>query len=252
MPTVHFLGKVLPQVIQVTLGHQPIVKWNQPDVGLSMEFTSHINESRIDLECKLNRYTAEDLLHVYRPALDLCRTSVNLVSFKMGYGLMVLLETFVDPTGTKSTLLPKDEALAGLCTAYDLANGFDEVHNMVLQDWRLFDVLNDLIMAITLPHVAPVNCARATERLREVIGVPGSNRKSSWEQMRNALQIDEAYLRFITDLSTKPRHGSTDYIPGPDTTETTHRAWTVLNRYFEYRKNGNKPLAGKQFPLLVG
>jgi hypothetical protein len=252
MPTVHFLGKVLPQVVQVSLGHKPIVKWEAPDVGLSMEFTNHIINSEVDVECALNRYTSEDFELAYVRAFDICRASVGLASFAMGYGLTVILETFVDPSGSRSPILAKDERVASLCTAFTLTNGFDEVHTMVLQDWRLSHALHDLIAAITLPHISPVNCARVVERLRELIASPGSNRKNAWKEMQDALQVDEAYLKFITEHSVEPRHGLTVHIPGSVTTEVTRRAWTIMNRYFEYRKNGSKPLSANRFPLLTG
>jgi hypothetical protein len=162
------------------------------------------------------------------------------------------LETFVDPNGSRSPILLKDESLPSLCTAFTLTNGFDEVHTMVLQDWRLIGALDDLIAAITLTHVAPVNCARVVERLRELIASPGSGRKNAWKQMQHALQIDEAYLKFITEHSVDTRHGGTVHIPGSVTTQVTRRAWTVMNRYFEYRKNGSKPLSANDFPLLTG
>jgi hypothetical protein len=53
MPIVHFLGQVLPEVLQISIGHKPVIKWEAPDMGLSMEFTNHIEQSRIDVECKL-------------------------------------------------------------------------------------------------------------------------------------------------------------------------------------------------------
>jgi hypothetical protein len=208
--------------------------------------------SQVDVECKLNRYTSENLVTVYMRALDICRASVHLASFRMGYGLTVVLEALVDPSGSRSAILPKDDVLASLCTAFTLTDGFDAVHAMVLEDWRLFGVLNDLIEAITLPHISLVNCARAVERLRYLIALPDSNTKSAWKQMRDALRIDEVYLRFITDHSTDPRHGRPVYVPGRVTTEVAHRAWTVMNRYFEYRKNGSSPLSANDFPLLTG
>lgn len=252
MPIVHFLGKILPELSQVSVGHKPIIKWDEPDVDLSIEFTIHIINSQVDVECKLNKYFSEYLVYVYKRALDLCRAPVELVSFKMGYGLIVVLETFVDPSGSRSPIFPKDENLAQLCTAFTLTKGFDEIYAMVLRDWPLLSVLNDLIAAITLPHVSPVNCARAIERLRHLIASPGSNDKNSWKQMQDALQINEAYLKFITDHSADARHGRPVYIPGNVTTEVTRRAWTIMNRYFEYRKNGSKPLSAKDFPLLIG
>jgi hypothetical protein len=253
MAIVHFLGRILPDtLIQISIGHKPIVKWESPDIGLTMEFTNHIEKSQIDVECKLNRYTPNDFLPVYMRAMDLCRASVDLVAFTKGYGLTVVLETFVDPTGATSSLLFKDDSLAPLCSALTLSSGFDEVHTMVLTDVGLFMALNDLVGAITLPHVSTVNCARALEGLRHLIAPPGINNKEAWGQMRQALQVDEAYLKLITDNSTASRHGDRTHVPGDTTAEITRRSWVIMNRFFEYRKGGSKPLSAPDFPLLHG
>lgn len=123
---------------------------------------------------------------------------------------------------------------------------------MVLQDAGLFMALNDLIAAISLPHVSTVNCARAIEGLRHLIASTGSSDKQAWEQMRQALQIDKAYLKLITDSSAASRHGNRVHVPGSVTTEITRRSWIIMNRYFEYRKRGNRVLSLTDFPLLKG
>ena len=250
MLTVHFLGKVFPEELQVSVGHTPIIKWEDVEIGLTMEFTCRIVKSRIDVECKLNRFTAEDFVPAYMRALDLCRASVDVIAFAKGCGLTVYLDTFVGPNGVKSIIAFKDDRLPPLCTAFTLTEGVDKIHNMVLQEPGLFMALNDLIVAITLPHVSPVNCARAMERLRHLIASPGSSDKRAWQQMRDTLQIDKPYLRFITKHSTDPRHGRPVRIPGAVTNEVIRRAWIIMNRYLEYRKRTG-PLPEKDFPLLV-
>ena len=251
MPTVHFHGRVLPEVVNVSLDNSPPVTWQKPELGLVMEFTTRITRSKIDVECKLNRWQHDDdFLPVYIRALDLCRASVDLIAFSMGYGLTVYLDTFINPDGAQSSLLSKDDGLAPLCTAFSPKVGFHEVHNMVLQEPALFMALNDLISAITLPHQSPVNCARAMDRIKHLIAPGAANDKDAWRQMRNALRVDEAYLKFITDHSAAPRHGRPGHIPGNITTEVTRRAWTVMNRYFELRKAGGSLPA--HFSLLKG
>jgi hypothetical protein len=164
----------------------------------------------------------------------------------------VYLDTFVNPDGVQSPIAPKDDRLAPLCTALALDSEFDQVHALVLQEVGLFMALNDLIGAITLPHVSPVNCGRAMDGLKHLIATPGSNDKQAWEQMREALQIDEKYLKFITDHSSGPRHARPGHTPGSVTTEVTRRSWIIMNRFFEFRKRGSKRLSLPDFPLLVG
>lgn len=207
-------------------------------MDLTMEFRNHIADSLIDVACNLNRWESNLLVPVYMRALDLSRASVNVVGFAMGYGLTVHLHTLVDPTGNSSAIVFTDPRLPSLCTAYNLTVGFDEVHSMVLREPTLFMAFDDLIAAITLPHKAPVNCARVMDRLKHLIAPTGVKDKAAWQAMRNALRVDEAYLKYITDSSSAPRHGRPDHIPGTVTTEVTVRAWTVMNRYLEYRKAG--------------
>jgi hypothetical protein len=111
--------------------------------------------------------------------------------------------------------------------------------------------LNDLIVSITLPHQASVNCARDVEGLR-VLMVPATDRKQAWPIFQTNLNIDRAYREFVTDVSTGPRHGDRTWIPGTTVTEATKRAWIILNRFLEYRKRANQALPLADFPLLTG
>jgi hypothetical protein len=250
MPTVHFLGRVLPEVVNVSIDQKLSAKWQASEINLTMEFTISIVNSRLDIECKLNRYEKAEFVHVYMRALDLSRSTVNLVAFAKGYGLTVILDHFVDANNDQSAIMLKDDSLSLLCTAYSPAKGFGLVNDMVMQDPTLFLALNDLIESISLPHVSAVNCARAMERLKHLISPHSTKESEAWKQMRTALQIDEPYLKFITDHSTNPRHGRPGHIQGTITTEITRRAWTLMNRYFEYKKRGSNPLPLQEFPLL--
>jgi hypothetical protein len=48
------------------------------------------------------------------------------------------------------------------------------------------------------PIFSAVNCARAMDRLKHLIALPNASEKHAWKQMRDVLQIDERYLKFIT------------------------------------------------------
>ena len=251
MQSIHFLGRVLPPPAQITVRLTPSIKWEDPDIGLVMEFTGRIENSNIDIECRLEGYRPEYFDDVYRRALDICRAQVDLVAFKFGWGLTVVLETFIDPNGITSQILQKDDRLSLLCTAFSLEHGFEELCIKVIQSPPLFMALRDLIAAISLPHVAPIDCARAMEHLKHLIAPPGTNDRQAWQQLRLSLQIDEAYLKYITDYSTNPRHGKPGHTSGTVTMEITRRAWIIMNRYFEYLKRGNAVLDPSEFPMLT-
>lgn len=249
MVTVHFLGRVLLGAVQVSIGHKPNISWEEPEIGLKMLFTVHIEKSAIDVTCQLNRYEPKDFGEIYRRALDLTKASVNLFSFKTGYGLEAVLETFVDWQGATSLICPTSPDAAELCTAYDLDSGFEEVHKIALTNIGFYMALNDLVEAIRIPHVASVNCARAIERIRHQIASPNASDSEAWKQMREALHIDRPFLQMITDISRAPRHGGRGYIPGTVTAETLRRSWLIMNRYIEFLKRGNQ-LPQDDFPLL--
>lgn len=239
MLTVHFLGDVLPEPAKISINYDMSVKWVDREIDLRMVFKPRITDSNIDIFCEVSRWHPDVFASVYMRALDLCKAYVDVVGFAMGWGLTVRLHTFVDPLGNSSPLFFNDPCMAKICTAYSLSDGFDEVLKMVTEEPTLFMAFNDLIGAITLPHASLVNCARAMDRIKHLLSLPGTKDKEAWAAMRSILRIDEAYLKYITDSSAGPRHGRPGHIPGAITREVTARAWAVMNRYIEYRRAGN-------------
>ena len=251
MEIVHFLGHVEPQTVQVSIGHAPLIKWEAPEHNLSMEFTTHIAASKIDVECKVNRYGPELLVELRLRALDLCRASVNLVAMKMGFGLTTILDRFVDPSGAIMAIHVHNSDLAALCTAFDLTTNFDAVHLLVLQDVRLSVILNDMISGLTTTHTAQISCARVLDGLKHHIASAGTPDSVAWQQMRDALNVSEKYLKFVTEHSREPRHGKLPIISENDQREILRRTWIVMNRYLEHLKMGNAALPLADFPLLT-
>lgn len=257
MATIHFTGRVLPSVLKITLQDVPQVRWQATDIGLDMTFTISITDSIVDIECEANRFNQSDVLPLYMRALDLARASVDLVAFAGGYGATVFLDTIITPEGSSSAIFPESPEVRGLCTAFTInsqAGNQDsrlgDVFRIVFSEPALFMALNDLISGITLPHHAPVNCARAIESLRNLIAPPGTSRKDAWDLLRENLRVEKDYLEYITGHSTGPRHGDRSHIPGTRVTEITRRAWVVMNRFLEFRKRLNEPLPTSEFPLL--
>ncbi|HWW07085.1 hypothetical protein [Collimonas sp.] len=251
MHTVRFKGRVLPEIMKVTTTYNESIKWECLEAETSMEFNCGIANSLIDVECKIPEFRVDIYPEIYRRALDLSRAQVDLVAFKMGWGLTVVLETFVDPKGVSHPICHINKKLSSLCTSFGLDAGFGEICTLVTQSPQLFMALRELISSISLPHVSSVDAARAIERLKHLIATPGANDKQAWKEFREALQIDQKYLKYITNHSAKPRHGNPDFVSGEVTTELTYRSWAIMNRYFEYLKRGGVPLSSSEFPLLV-
>jgi hypothetical protein len=255
MPTVQFLGRVLPRCIKIT-SHLPEMKWKWNTAQRDLVFRVWIGNSVVRVECDIETYEPEHLVEITKRAADLSRTLVNLIAFSSGHGLSVVLETFIGPDGMPTDLLITNPTLAPLCTVFSLSqenqSDFSVVTNLVFNEVSLFLALNDLIEAATEWHVAPTNCGRVIDRICRMISpnAKGGPTASSWQAMRDALKLSKDYLEWISVQSTGPRHGDAAFVPGTTTTEIVARTWTVMNRFLEYRKRGNSPLKASEFPLL--
>jgi len=258
MPRVRFSGRVFPFVYDVTIKEHPKVTWFDDETDTTIKFEVSIKNGEIEIDCDLDRYDEEKYIaSLYMRAYDVVRTSLDLVAFNTGYGLTVLIENYTGPFGETRPFVVQDLQLAALCSAFSSfpaksreTNNFESILKICLSDWKIGHSLREMIEAITLPHVSTVNCARAIEGLRTLIA-PGP-RRQAWPTFRNALQLSEAYLGLILDNSTETRHGNRVRVTGAITTEIVRRSWSVMDRFLEYKKRGDRPLPQSEFPLLTG
>ena len=255
MPTVQFIGRILPDALKLTT-RVPEIKWKWEEENIELTFNIKVLASIIIVECETPRYEARYFVEFHRRAFDLARGSVNLAAFAAGQGVIVTLDSFIAPGGVTSPIMFHDPRLAALCTSFSLDPARQtEYHTLLtiaITDINLLFALNDMIEAITIPHVSLVNCARAMDRLKHLIASPNAKDPQAWRQMRDALQISEDYLKYITEYSKGPRHGRPGHRSGIVTSETARRAWIIMDRYFEYRKRGgSNPLPVSSFPVLV-
>ena len=256
MVKVHFIGRTFPEPFSLAI-RLPELKWLWLQENLELLFRVFVSNSFVNIECELARFEPSYFIELLKRASDLAQTAVNLAAFATGQSITVKLETWIQPDGTPATIMLGDPPLAPICTAYGLGperqDDLNAIAAEVATDLNLSFALNDLIETITYFHVGPVRCALAMDRIKHLIA-KNENLKDSqaWRLMQDALQISEPYLKVITDVSRSPRHGRPGFIEGTITTDVTRRAWTVMNRYLEYRKRGGeKPLPEAEFPLLT-
>ena len=231
----------------------PVMSWNDEKLGLTMTFRFQIEDSNISVSCEVNRCEPDDVVHLFIRASDLVRGAVALICFARGIGATVTLDTLVDADGNRSSIMPEDPRLVGVCTVFNLAESgttsYYKVLEGVLSEPSLFFAMNELVSSITIPHMSVINCARVVNRLRHLIA-PGLPKKQGWEAVRRELRVGEEYLKFITDQPAGPRHGDPMCISGFITTEVTWRAWVIMNRFLEYRSRGSIGLSATEFPIL--
>ena len=217
MPTIHFIGRIVPVAgINISATDMPVTKYASPENDLQATFTFRINNSTVDVECELNRFSNNDphfLALIHKPAFDLTQAIVSLIGFQTGYGLTLCFEYIVNPDGIQSYFRTEHPELAALCTAFSLTSGLPDILRLVLSDFYLCIALNELNEAITLTHHAVASCARCIERLRTIMS-PTLDRKHAWIRFGETLQLSKDYLKLISDYSTGARHGDPTFIPG--------------------------------------
>ena len=252
MPTVRFEGRVLPEVLSLTINNNPAVDWVEGDLKFRVHIS--IQNGAVAITFEIEKFDEQkDYQTLIIRALDVGRATINLVGFSMGTGFSLSLERAIMPSGKTLYVVMRDHEIASKCTAFSV-NGpnFDEMLRIVLTDTRLYHALRDLIEGISIPHLIAPRCANAIETLRVCIAPDGASRKDGWIALQDNLRVSEGYLRIITDHSRGPRHGDHHYVPATTTVQIGNRSWVVMNRFLEYRRRGDQPLPLSEFPLLTG
>jgi hypothetical protein len=253
MPKLQFIGRVLPTQIPLTLPPSTVEFGPSQGPGISGTYRIHVANSIINIECEAETVKAPERFMLLANALALVRVAVNLASFAVGHPMQVQLDTVIDETGNPSPLIVKHSILTGINTAVatDNAEAFNSLcHEIISGEPYAFDVLNDLRISINEPVFSVIHLNRAIEGIKQDISGAAKDDKSAWETMRATLNIDENYLRHVTNLSKGARHARVDPIQGKDALEAVRRAWTITNRYLEYIKRKRTPLPLTEFPLL--
>jgi hypothetical protein len=245
MPKIQFLGRVLPASQSVGIAPRDLT-WNDGDTKLSIK--ARIANSIVNIDCE---YQTQPLEIVFNRAFDIARASVNMLSFATGIGLVVQIDTIIREDGIPNLIDWADLSLAPLCTAFQIGQDEDyyKTYELIVGTPQLFFALNDLISAITTPHVSPVSCGRAMDGIKHLLAAEGMTDVAAWRNMRSLLGIGETYLRYISDASAGPRHARPGVVPGNVTTEVCRRSWIIMNRCIVYLKT-KKPLMPPEFPLL--
>lgn len=159
MPTIHFIGRVVPSSLDITISDLPKVDYRSAKSGLEAHVVLTINNSSVDVACSTNRYTSDDLELIHKVAFDLARAAVDVIAFSTGYALTVVFDKFIDPGGVESLFFVSNPSVAPLCTAYlptskDSPSSLGAITSIVFREPPLFMALDDLIGAISLHHLS--------------------------------------------------------------------------------------------------
>ena len=219
-----------------------------------MTATLTIKKGIVDVLCESSLSGSDEYDgQVQLRALDLTVAVISTYGFAKGEGLTAILETVVKPDGILYNLNPYHPRLEALVTAIrpQSDGGIDvqPILEIALSDPTICVALVDLISSLHTAQEATVRCARAVDAIRHYMA-PQNDRKAGWPAMRENLNLTQQYLEFITDASKGPRHGEVKSNTFSTSQEVLKRAWTVMNRFLEFKIRGNQRLPFPEFPIL--
>ncbi len=256
MPTLLFIGQVLPGHFEVTTAPFDC-KWGDTGDGLDVLLNIKIESSVITVRCTADRFEDPSYTQLLLKVLDLTRGMVDLFGFASGIPFSINFHTCIQPDWTRSNIVIAYYDMARICTAINITSldpadrqTLHQTMQLVLADGGLTRALRDLMEAVSVPHRAIINCGRVIDSLRHLTtnGMPAND---SWRVFRSTLNISKDYIKLITDASTGPRHGAPPFLPKDKIDLIVERTCIVMNRFLEFKKLGSTPLPESEFPILV-
>jgi hypothetical protein len=180
------------------------------------------------------------ILHLH--VLTMISGIVDAIAFSKGVGVTVVVDHCEKPDGTSGPIGLRDDDLKNACSI-----GYNDLLALADTEPQILGHIHALVLSVLRPTDA-VNCARALEGFRRLLS-QGPD-KQQWAFMQENLNLSQSYLKFVSDLSRQPRHGSLGAQSFGNIGKTRIHAWNAANRFLEFRKRGNIKLAEVDFPLL--
>lgn len=250
MAKLRFIGKVVPECIQITVRGHPTLNWRNAEQGIEAKFDVHIENNIVFVDFESNRSDPEHLGQAVIRAIDVAEATACLVAFREGLGVSIIIDKVEREDGTLDDVVAEEKMLAGLATSIRSSEGTEFLMNRMLVDHVLLLALRDLADSIRHVHTAAINCTRALDAICTYFIPEGKRRNDGWEPMRLALNVSKAYLQSVTEFSKGPRHGQRTIVPDARLGEAGIKTWKVMDRFLIYLKRGNQPLSESEFPLL--
>lgn len=244
---VQFSGRVLPTSHSVSIGQYEV---QIADNNFASDIKVKIENSEVTIHVDVENYEVARLGEICRRAIRIGKAAIDVFAFATGKGLILALEKITLPDGRTGPPVFDFAPAPQLCTSY----GINDFHALlpitVEQDFVM--AIGDLTDTITQPDRIQMNCARAVETIRAMIDPNERDRGTAWGTMQNRLNLSREYREFVSahDTATAHRHGHYVEVGDDIGAEARTRAWTIMNRFIEYRKRGNQPLPLAEFPLL--
>ena len=219
------------------------LQWSDQNINARIRYS--IAGRAVSCTCELESEPDLDALNVlHLVVFHRIRGLIDAVAFSEGCGIALVIDECVRPDGLAVPIVLRESLLSKICTIPT-----ERVISLVEQEPRLSMPLHDLIESINDFMGAPISCQRAIEGIARLVS-SHSDRKKRWLELRDSLNLSQAYLQFMTDLSIDPRHGHAGEQSIGELNEARHRSWIVANRFLHFRDRGNVKLPISEFPLL--
>lgn len=236
---------------EITIPPFPL-RFSDSAIGYNMSMMISVRKSSVAVECSFDKMFDGYFGAVFDICFDAAKAAIDLVAFSAGTAVMLTFDTFVDIDGETKPTRSGIPGLAALCTQQMDGQSYAALIKIATNELAIYMAMSDLILSLYLPHHGIMNCARAVEGIRHLIAGPDMEPKRAWPLMREALNLDQTYIKFITDASMAHRHGHRVWF-GPEAHgEVARRAWTIMDRFLHFRRRNNVKLPLEKFPLLQG
>ena len=109
---IKFVGRITPEATCVSIDSGAKVHW-KIETGIEVDFEILIDRSEVVVECTYDgSITQNHLDGMFVRAFDIVRATVDLLSFSIGRGLIVVLDKIIDRCGNESGILLQEPPLA--------------------------------------------------------------------------------------------------------------------------------------------
>lgn len=249
MTKVTWTGHVYPSGLTINAAHKG-ARYTANDGTLDGTLDIVVENSAITVAWEIETYRSDNLLATWIHSRKLVTVLVDLIAFRMGAGATVVLDKYQIDNCAVENISILEAKVAGLVTSFLSDAEFLEVFGIVAKEQHLMVVFEDLISTLSSEEHKAVNCGRCVEAIRQLVAETEADRKKQWLIMQDLLNLDRSYLELITNHSIEPRHGSNAAADPNEIAEVLARTWVIIDRFFHFRRGGNRKLDIVHFPLL--
>ena len=246
--TITVEGRVIPEAHDVSIAFDDRIEQTEPD-GKSAIFDIKISGGKITARVELGSDRKDLIDWAVVRTIELATTLVDLHAFTNGLALHVVADTITSGTDTTAISISHRSVTSFISHFSD--SELQTIREEMLRDLDLRMAVRDLIQSLSTLNYSAIAACRATESIRNKFRNGNEDDSKAWASMRHALNLSRDYVQLLSDASRQPRHGNRGDAVTFDQSEITHRAWRIMDRYFNFLIAGKADsLPESDFPEL--